>query len=90
MADYKRKDVEGFRYSLVKKIGVLSERSIQGVPWTLEANWISWNGKRPKLDIRSWDKETHQQMSKGVTLTLDEFHKLAELMSAEERREQEV
>jgi len=83
MADYKRKDVEGFRYTLVKQIGVLSERKIQGEPWTLEANWISWNGKRPKLDIRSWDK-THQQMSKGVTLTLDEFNKLAELMSVTE------
>lgn len=82
MADYSRKDVEGFRYSLVKKIGVLSERTIQGKRWTLEANWISWNDKRPKIDIRSWDNE-HQHMSKGVTLTLDEFNKLAELMRAD-------
>lgn len=85
MADYKRKDVEGFRYSLVKKIGILSERSIQGEKWCLEANWISWNGKRPKIDIRSWDSK-HQNMTKGVTMTLDEFNKLAELMS--EGREQ--
>lgn len=80
MADYRREDVAGFRYSLVKQIGVLSERTKQGEPWALEANWISWNGKRPKIDIRSWDKKTHTNMSKGVTMTLDEFNKLVELM----------
>lgn len=83
MADYKRKDVEGFRYTIVKPIGVLSERTVQGELRRLEANWISWNGKHPKLDIRSWDKD-HSYMTKGITLTLDEFNKLAELMSVAE------
>ena len=53
MADYRREDIAGFRYTLVRRIGVLSKRTIQGEPWTLEANFISWNDKRPKLDIRS-------------------------------------
>ena len=80
MADYRKEDVAGFRYTLVKQIGILSRRTIQGEPWTLEANWISWNDKRPKIDIRSWDKK-HERMSKGITLTIDEFDKLRELMT---------
>lgn len=80
MADYRREDIEGFRYTVVRRIGVLSRRTIQGEPWTLEANFISWNDKRPKLDIRSWDKK-HERMTKGITLTLDEYKKLTELMA---------
>lgn len=79
MADYKRKDVEGFRYEIVEPIGVLSERTVQGERWTLEANWIAWNGKRPKIDVRSWNAD-HSHMSKGVTLTSSEFDKLVEYM----------
>ena len=89
MADYSRKDIEGFRYSLVKKIGILSGRTIQGQLWTLEANWISWNDKPPKIDIRSWDS-THERMSKGVTLTMNEFDKLVELMNEERREHQDL
>ena len=83
MADYRREDVAGFRYTLVKRIGVLSERTIQGERWTLEANWISWNDKRPKVDIRSWSPN-HEHMSKGITLTLDEFDRLVEHMKRSE------
>lgn len=80
MADYKKRDRDGFRYEMVKQLGVLSERTIQGEPWTLEANLIAWNGKTPKLDIRSWDKRTHQQMTKGVTLTRAEAVTLADII----------
>lgn len=80
MADYNRKDVAGFRYEIVKPIGVLSERTIQGEPWALEVNLIAWNGKAPKIDIRSWDKRTHKQMSKGITLTEREARAFTELI----------
>lgn len=79
MADYRREDVAGFRYEIVKPLGVLSRRTIQGKPWTLEANIIAWNGKAPKIDVRSWDKE-HKVMSKGVTLTRNEALELAEII----------
>jgi hypothetical protein len=39
--------------------------------WTLELNLVSWNHKAPKYDLRKWD-ETHESMSKGITLTEDE------------------
>ena len=79
MADYSRKDVDGFVYKLVEPIGVLSARTIQGELWKLEANWISWNHKPAKIDIRSWDSK-HEYMSKGVTLTRAEADKLFELL----------
>lgn len=79
MADFNRRDKDGFRYELLKPLGVLSQRSIQGEPWTLEVNLISWNGKAPKIDIRSWNKN-HQQMSKGVTLTEAEAVAVADII----------
>lgn len=79
MADYSKKDVEGFSYEVIKPIGVLSERNIQGERWTLEANLIAWNHKPPKWDIRSWNS-THSHMSKGITLSFNEADKLAELI----------
>lgn len=81
MADYSRKDIEGFKFELVQRLGVLSERTIQGKPWALEANIIAWNGKAPKVDVRSWDKETHSLMTKGITLTTEEAKKLAQIVS---------
>ena len=80
MADYNRQDRNGFRYEIVKPLGVLSERTIQGEPWVLEANLIAWNGRAPKIDIRSWDKRTHSQMTKGITLTNKEAETLAEIV----------
>jgi len=79
MADYSRKDVEGFCYEIVKPIGVLSERTIQGERWRLEVNLIAWNHKPPKWDIRSWDSK-HSHMSKGITLTSEEAKKFSELV----------
>lgn len=77
MADYSREEMKNFKCNIVSRVGVLSERTIQGEPWTLEVNWISWNSKAPKLDIRSWDKKTHTRMTKGVTLTRSEAEALA-------------
>lgn len=46
--------------------------------WSKELNIVSWNGGQPKVDIRDWD-ENHERMSRGVTLTKDEFRKMIEL-----------
>lgn len=37
---------------------------------------ISWFGKEDKLDIRGWS-EDHSKMTKGISLTEDEFIKIA-------------
>ncbi|HHW01037.1 MAG TPA: hypothetical protein GXX36_15995 [Clostridiaceae bacterium] len=65
-----------FKFEIVKKIGVLSESS-NG--WKKELNIISWNERKPKLDIRDWD-ENHERMGKGITLTREEAENLKELL----------
>ena len=64
------------KYEIIQTIGVLSENT-RG--WKKELNLISWNGGRPKYDIRDWAPE-HEKMGKGVTLTEEEMHALAALI----------
>lgn len=66
-------------YEIIRTIGVLSENS-RG--WTKELNLISWNGGKPKYDIRDWAPE-HEKMGKGVTLTEEELNALAALLQKE-------
>ena len=61
-----------FKYDITEEIGVISQ-SAKG--WTKELNRVSWNGGRPKFDIRDWAPE-HEKMGKGVTLTEDEARQL--------------
>ena len=42
---------------------------------TLELNIVSWNGRKPKYDIRRWNDD-HTSMSKGITLTESEVIKM--------------
>ena len=60
------------KYEILKTIGILSENS-RG--WTKELNLISWNGGKPKYDIRDWAPE-HEKMGKGVTLSKEELKQL--------------
>lgn len=64
------------KYEIIQTIGVLSENT-RG--WKKELNLISWNGGKPKYDIRDWAPE-HEKMGKGVTLTEEEMHALAALI----------
>lgn len=57
------------KYDIVEEIGVLSENA-KG--WRKELNLISWNGAKPKYDIRDWAPE-HEKMGKGVTLSEEEL-----------------
>ena len=65
------------KYEIVKNIGVLSEGN-NG--WKKELNFISWNDRAPKYDIRDWD-ENHEKMGKGITLSEDEMEYLVDLMN---------
>jgi hypothetical protein len=64
------------KYDITKTLGVLSEGS-KG--WQKEINLVSWNERKPKIDIRDWAPE-HKKMGKGVTLTKEELKKLKELL----------
>lgn len=64
------------KYDIIDEIGVLSENA-KG--WRKELNLISWNGAKPKYDIRDWAPD-HEKMGKGVTLTEDEVQALTRLL----------
>lgn len=66
-----------FKYEILDNVGVFFN-SKNG--WTKEINIISWNGAEGKVDIRSWSPD-HSRMGKGISLTIEEFKALKELMN---------
>ena len=68
---------DDFSFEIVDKIGILSEAK---TGWTVELNTVSWGGRPPKYDIRSWAPD-HQKMGKGVTLTKEELSALKKLLA---------
>jgi hypothetical protein len=64
-------------FEIKKQIGILSEGT-KG--WKKEINTVSWNNRKPKLDIRDWDSE-HLKMGKGVTLNAEEMKKLRDILN---------
>ncbi len=66
------------RFDITREIGVLSEGS-RG--WRKEINLVSWNDRKPKIDIRDWDEE-RVKMGKGITLNKEELLKLKELLDS--------
>ena len=62
-------------FTIHEHIAVLDRYEGREVPWTREINVVSWNGGQPKIDIRDWN-ETHERMSRGITLTEEQGDKL--------------
>ena len=60
------------QYEIVKEIAVLST----------EINLISWNGKEPKYDIRSFSPN-REKCGKGITLNADEAAALLKALQKE-------
>lgn len=59
-----------FTYTIEQRIAVLGECE----NGTKELNYVSFNGKPPKYDIRTWRRdENGEQMLKGVTLSDEEM-----------------
>jgi hypothetical protein len=63
-------------FEVVEEIGVLSEGK-NG--WSKQVNLVSWNGGKPKLEIRDWN-EDRSKMGKASTLTYEETQLLLELL----------
>jgi hypothetical protein len=74
------------KYEIKKNLGVIGEGT-KG--WKKEVNMVSWNDRKPKLDIRDWD-ETHEKMGKGVTLNKNEVMELKKLLEIVEFDEMEA
>ena len=71
--------MKGIQYEIVKEIAVLSA-SDKG--YTKEINLISWNGKEPKYDVRSFSPK-REKCGKGITLTADEAAALLKALQKE-------
>jgi hypothetical protein len=74
------------KFEIKKHLGVIGEGT-KG--WKKEVNLVSWNERKPKLDIRDWD-ETHEKMGKGITLSRSEAEELKKLLSTIELNEMEA
>ena len=68
------------KFEIKETIGVVSE-SAKG--WKKELNLISWNGKDAKYDLREWSSD-HENMGKGVILSIDELKALKDLLVSKE------
>ena len=74
------------KYEIKKSIGVIGEGT-KG--WKKEVNLVSWNDRKPKLDIRDWD-ENHEKMGRGITLSRSEVEELKKLLVAFDPEEMEA
>ncbi|HHV95312.1 MAG TPA: hypothetical protein GXX37_02365 [Clostridiaceae bacterium] len=64
------------KFEIHRELGVLNVNS-RG--WKKEVNIVSWNGRKPKIDIREWD-ENHERMGKGITLSREEALELKNIL----------
>ena len=67
------------QYEIVKEIAVLSTGDSG---YKKEINLISWNGKEPKYDIRSFSPN-REKCGKGITLNADEAAALPKALQKE-------
>lgn len=74
------------KYEIKRNLGIIGEGT-KG--WKKEVNLVSWNDRKPKLDIRDWD-ETHEKMGKGVTLNKNEVEELKKLLESIELDDMEA
>lgn len=72
---------ETITFEIVEQIGVIASYE---TGWNKELNLISWNGGKPKYDIRDWDPE-HLHMSRGITLHPEEMNQIRSLMRDHDR-----
>lgn len=59
----------------------LADLSMPNNGWIKELNLVSWGGREPVYDIRTWTGD-HSRFGKGVTLTAGEMARLKEALSA--------
>ena len=65
-------------HEIKKHLGVISENE-RG--WRKELNWVSWNERDPKVEIREWSDD-YSKLGKGTTFTNEEAEKLREILNS--------
>ncbi len=69
---------DDFSFEIVKNIGTVGEGK---GGWNIELNLVSWGGRPPKYDLRSWAPD-HQKMGKGITLSKEELENLKNILNS--------
>lgn len=72
----------GFTFDIKEHLGVITSTirgRKEGDMWQKEVNIVAWNKGLPKIDIRDWD-ESHERMSKGITLSEEEAREVMEIL----------
>lgn len=64
------------KFEIIDQLGVLSQTE-KG--WKKELNFVSWNDREPKYDLRDWS-EGKEKMGKGITLTKEEVIALKDIL----------
>ena len=59
-------------FNILERIGTLRTNASG---WSREFCVVSWNGGKPKFDIRDWSAD-HTKMSKGITMTENELERI--------------
>lgn len=67
-----------FSFEIVKNIGTVGKGK---GGWNIELNLVSWGGRPPKYDLRSWAPD-HQKMGKGITLSKEELENLKNILNS--------
>lgn len=64
-------------YKVLDEIGTLGKRGA----WEVKVRYMSWNGKEPRYDIRTWkDDEDGEKCGKGIGLSGEELLALRDLL----------
>lgn len=70
--------MSNFSYEVKEVIGQIGKETPAG--WKTLLTKVSWSGREPKYDIRSWSPDM-DKMSKGVSFTEEEFFELRNLIN---------
>jgi len=71
---------EDFKYDVLADLGTLEE-SPNEKGYDVRAKIISWNGGKPKLDIRKWNHD-NSLMGKGCSMSIDAALVLKEVLNS--------
>lgn len=66
-----------FKYEIIDEIGAFDD--FQSDVYTMEVNIISYNDRKPKIDVRKWNNNKDKMLG-GITLTNHEAENLIELL----------
>ena len=73
---YKNDDDE-IECEIIETYGVFSQGTRS---WNKEVNFVSWNGRPAKFDIRNWQRD-HAKCGKGIAITREEAEELVKLLT---------